>query len=226
MKTYFRAVTYCTLLFFTWLQASTLEAQIPFKIREYENTVTGSRIDSITRKQFDFAKIKPYRKHKINSDSLLKAVRLAYPNAIQVTDSCCRLLTAEKSITVCNNRGAADPREWTSYRAWAYKRGYLILERGEYEDVQYILFNPSTRKSFSLPATPEFIDNTSVYAAAASYGDGYFLFVDIKAGKYISFITDRWEPREYYASGNYIYLHFVSAWNKDKFLRIRHKLQP
>ena len=218
----FRAVT-GVLLFLTLLQANILQAQIPFKIREYENTVTGSRIDSIGRNQFDFTKVKPYRDKKINSDSLVKAIRLAYPNAIQVTDSCCRLLTVEKNITVCNNRGAADPKEWTSYRAWGYTHGYLILERGEYEDVQYILFNPSTRKSFYLPAAPQFINNTSVYAAAASYGDGYFLFVDIKAGKYISFITDRWEPRGYYVSGNYMYIHFVSAWNKDKFLRIRYK---
>ncbi len=86
--------------FFTLPQAYILKAQIPFKIREYENTVTGSRIDSIARKQFDFYKVKPYREHRINSDSLLKAVRLTYPNAIQVTDSCCRLLTVEKNITV------------------------------------------------------------------------------------------------------------------------------
>lgn len=220
MATCFRAVAGCVLLLITLFQAGVVQAQIPFKMREYENTVTGSRIDSIARKQFDFTKVKPYRDIQVNSDSLLRAVRLAYPNVIQVTDSCCRILTVEKSITVCNNRGAADSKEWTGYRAGGYEHGYLILERSEYEDVQYILFNPSTRRSFLLPATPQFIDNTSVYAAAASYGDGYFLFVDIKAGKYISFITDRWEPRGYYISGNYIYLHFVSAWNKDKFLRI------
>ncbi len=179
-------------------------------------------VDTISKSKFDTAKMLTNNKdNKTDWDFVLKSKATAYPESIQLNDSCCILTGLDKTIRLCKKRPEND-RKWSNFSLYDVTNDYLIFIESGYEWWDFIAFNPLTKEYFFTQHIPIFINENIIYSYGNYYAEGQFQIFDRKYKKYYGFDTFNWELSKLYIEDSVFYIELTSnkSFKEKKYLKL------
>lgn len=201
-----------TFLFLTfWFRTFAQTASDKCELNQRLNSTLKAHIDVISETEYTrlrsiYFKSEKIEQHKLNSDSLEKALVKMYPATFSLKNSCYTFKSFNgQEIKVCKFQGA-NMKEYSTYEFVGTNCNLILINTGQYESWGNLYVNPNTGEAFSTMGEPIYLNCDYLYSHSSYYGEEEISIVNLNDKRNMVLIYDGWSTVESFAFQRTLFL--------------------